>query len=259
MRTVLAVVAVLVALGGCGPAGAGPPGAGDGTSDVLDGSWRLTGAITPDGRLDLAPGRDVTLDVVGREVRGVSACNHYFATVRPAGTDIRFAGIGGTEMGCEPDVMAVEQQYLAALAVVDGATARADGLVLTGPEVRLEYAPLGRDQDAALVGTVWHLETLLDGDVASSAAGDGTLELGDNGRLDGTAGCLPFEGGFATAGERIRVTGLRTPGGMTDCSLQSQHDAVLTILAAEPAFGVEGSTLTLAAADGQGLVYRANP
>ena len=44
---------------------------------------------------------------------------------------VRFDGLGGTEMGCDPDVMTLEQTYLAALADVREASLEGNQLVLS--------------------------------------------------------------------------------------------------------------------------------
>jgi heat shock protein HslJ len=261
MRKPLSLVLAAVLVAGCGPANPGPtPSGSGGTTDEVDGSWQLSAGRTAEGRLPLARRPAITLVVAAGDVSGTSACNQYSGTTHRRAAGIRFEGLGGTEMGCDPAVMELEQRYLAALAAVDSAAVDATDrgrtrLVLTGPAVRLRYESLPAEAGAALVGTVWHLETLLDGQVASSTTGDGRLELDDGGHLAGTAGCLPFEGRYAVTGGRVTVRDLGTPGGMTDCSAQSQHDAVLTILAADPTFTIEGSTLTLRTTDGRGLVY----
>ena len=255
----LTVLAALALVAGCGQVTSGVAGS-PGTAGEPAGSWRLTAATAGDGALDLTGRPDVTLEVSGTTVRGVSACNHYQGTLHLDGDRFVVDELGGTEMGCEPAVMALEQRYLAALSTVDTADTGDPGsrrLVLTGASVRLEYAPITPDADVPLTGTTWHLDTLLDGEVASSTNGDGTLRLDADGRLEGSAGCLPFEGGYELDGDVLATTDVHTPGGMTDCSLQEQHDHVMTVLAGDPAAAVDGTRLTVTAADGRGLVYRA--
>jgi heat shock protein HslJ len=262
MRRLLTLPVLLLVLAGCGQLSGGASASLDGTTRAPAGAWRLTAGTTTDGALDLAGNPDVTLEVDGSTVRGVSACNHYTGTVRVEGDRFVVEELGGTEMGCEPEVMALEQRYLTALATVDtveAGTAETGSrrLVLTGTDVRLEYAPIPPEADVPLTGTTWHLDTLLDGDVASSTNGDGTLRLDAGGRLAGSAGCLPFEGGYLLDGDVLTTTDVHTPGGMTDCSWQEQHDHVLAVLASDPTTAVDGARLTLTALDGRGLVYRA--
>ena len=57
-------------------------------------------------------------------------------------------GLGGTEMACEPDVMAAETAYLGALGPADTVARDGADLVLTGDDVRLRFSPGAAGPDA---------------------------------------------------------------------------------------------------------------
>ena len=104
--------------------------------------------------------------------------------------------------------MDAEAAYLAALGAVDQA-GNADGcLVLSGGDVELRFRPLPEVPASDLEDTRWILETLLDGEVASSTTGlPAVLELADDGTLSASTGCPRAE----PAAGRSRATSSGSP------------------------------------------------
>ena len=246
---------LLAALTGCG-LGAGE--ADDDPSSDIDGSWTLVDGRDAEGTFPLGD-RPVTLQVNGEEAGGTSACNHYFASVARDGDAVRFTGVGGTEMGCEPDVMALEQRYTAALMLVRRADRGAGSLTLSGPDVVLDFALDPPVPTAALVGTTWVLESLVDGETASSTTGEAaTLVLAEDGSLSGGTGCREFRGSYVLRGAEIVVTGLDASVGPDRCTARTrpQDDHVLGVLDTFRAT-VDRDSLVLTAPDGRGLQLRA--
>lgn len=224
----------------------------------IDGGWTLVGGRDAEGTFPRG-GRSVTLQVDGEEAGGTSACNHYFATVARDGDAVRFTGVGGTEMACEPDLMALEQRYTAALMLVARADRAADSLTLSGPDVVLDFALDHPVPAAALAGTTWVLESLLDGDTASSTTGDpATLVLAEDGSLSGGTGCREFRGSYVLRGAEFVVTELDASVGPDRCTARThpQDDHVLGVLGTFRAT-VDRDSLVLTAPDGLGLQLRA--
>ncbi|TQN41412.1 heat shock protein HslJ [Blastococcus colisei] len=252
-RSVLLLVAVL-ALAACGS------GASAGAGDV-EGRWQFSGGTADGAALPQPSGARATLDLDGGEAGGVSFCNHYFSSYRISGTSFSVDGLGGTEMGCEPDVMAAERVYLAALGTVDTAVTDGEALVLTGDGVELRFTRVTPVPESELTGTRWTLETLLDGETASSTVGEpATLELSDDGTLTGSTGstgCRDLTGRFRIEGDVVRLTDLRA--GTEDCpaDVAAQDGHVVTVLGDGFQVSVDGDRLTLSDPDGRGLVYRA--
>ncbi|HSK93153.1 MAG TPA: META domain-containing protein [Candidatus Angelobacter sp.] len=250
IRLAAALVAVLV-VAGCDALF--PPG---GDAGPIDGEWRLTGGSHDGLPLPIPPEAPISLVVDGDEVGGRAACNQYGGEVTLDGDDVTFGAMSMTEMGCDPAIMDAESAYLAALADVerwvrDGATLR-----LIGNEVELTYELVPPAPDAALVGTRWRLDGLVDGDAVSSTMGDpATLELREDGTLTGTTGCRTFDGRYELDGNAVRVTDLANddracPG------LETQDEHVLAVLAEGFIHAVQGEQLTLTAGR-IGLVYLA--
>lgn len=242
--------------GAGGGTGGGVPGDVDGVD--LDGSWHLVAGSDASGALVLA-GRTVTLVVDGGEANGTSACNMYFATVDVDGDAVRFSGVGGTEMGCDPAVMELEQRYVAALTAVDRAVRDGGTLTLTGPDVTLDLELDAPVEDAPLVGTEWTLDSLVSGDAVSSVLPGGLLVLDEGGTLTGSSGCRSFEARYETSGDSLVVRDLEEDptAGACEPDAEAQHRHVVDVLAGEPTLEVAGDRLTLTARDGAGLTLRA--
>jgi heat shock protein HslJ len=242
-----------------GVAACGGDGTGAGAVD-LDGSWRLVSGRDGDGTLPDLENRLVTLVVDGEQVGGVSACNHYGGRVEVDGDTVRISELGGTEMGCEPDVMDLEQRYLAALGAVESATRTGEELTLSGPDVALEYDLVPAEADAELVGTTWLLESLLDGETASSTVPGGRLELTDDGTLTAETGCGEIHGSYRVEDEQTVVPLLDTapvPGTRCDEQASAQHRHVVGVLSGGFTWQVDGSRLLLTSPEGLGLEFRA--
>lgn len=230
--------------------------AADGGVD-LTGSWHLVSGRDADGSFDLT-GRSVTLVVEGDTASGTSACNHYSGDLEVEGDSVRLGGMSGTEMACEAAVMDLERRYLDALGVVARVERSGDALTLSGPGRRLDFELDPPVQDAPLIDTTWVLESIVDGDVVSSALPGSELRLNGNGNgnLEGFTGCGTITGRFEVAADAVAVTGLATePRGAGPCPAdeQEQHDRVVAVLRDGFTAQVEGDRLRLRSGQGWGL------
>jgi heat shock protein HslJ len=224
----------------------------------LGGTWQLVSGTSGGSEIPLVDGHRITLVVEGGEAGGVSACNHYFATLTLDGGTVSLTGIGGTEMACMPEeVMESEAAYLRALGLITTAARDGELLVLTGPETELRYVPLLPVPTADLVGTVWTLETLIEGETASSVMGEpATLELGEDGTLSGSTGCRDLTGRYEVTGDEVIVTEMTAIGDCPD-GLAAQDTLVVTVIGDGFTVEVEGDVLTISSRGGLGLGYRA--
>jgi heat shock protein HslJ len=244
---VLLVLAAALLVAGCADRGAG-------SADVL-GEWFLADGEADGGPLPRPAGSSATLIVGPEELTGRSFCNSFSSTYRLDGATLAVDGVGGTEMGCEPGVMAAETAYLSALGRADTVTLDGADLVLTGTGVRLRFSPLPPVPDRALAGTRWVLDTLVDGDVASSTQGEAVLALAADGTLSGSTGCRTLAGRWTADGGSLSFPELQVGGGChPDGEAQDAH--VTGVLGVPVTYGVTGRQLTLTGAGGLGLVYR---
>lgn len=124
----------------------GSDGATDDATGTLDlvGTWVLASGTTADGDLALDEAFPVTMEAMDDgSVAGQSACNRYMGSAEVNGQAIQFSQMASTMMACEEPVMALEQAYLAALAVVESGTSDGETLTLTGPDVELVFEAQG--------------------------------------------------------------------------------------------------------------------
>jgi heat shock protein HslJ len=246
------LVAGVMALAGCGTDSAPSDG-----PDVT-GEWQLASGTALGAELLLPAGTTATLALSRGQASGVAFCNRFSASYELDGSSFEISDIGSTEIGCEPDVMAAESTYLAALDVVDTAVLDGADLLLTGPGVELRFGPVPVVPDSPLEGTRWVLETLVDGETASSVLAEPLLELAPDGTATGTTGCNGWTSTWRQDGDVLAVDPLITSVGCdADESLVVQDAQVTAVLAARPTVAIDGDRLALTAPDGRGLGYRA--
>lgn len=252
------VLALAAALAGCAdtPGTTVTPAA----PAELEGAWHLRAGVDPAGELPLDDAPEVTLLVDGTTVGGTSACNHYSGTLAVDADEIAVTGLGGTEMGCEPAVMELEQRYLGALGGVERAHRSGDTLTLTGGGGALTFSLDPPVVDAELTQTVWRLESLVDGESVSSTEPGGLLVLSDDGTWRASTGCGDLRGGYRLSGSTVTVTDRRTQpmadGACSELAL-AQHAHVTGVLSGTFEVAVDGDRLRVTAPDGTGLDFRA--
>lgn len=218
-------------------------------------TWRLTSGAVDGTPLALVDGHPVTLTAADGSVGGTAACNHYGGTLTESGTRSTITDISVTEMYCGvPGVMELEAAYLAALQRIDTAFNNADDLVLTGEGAELRFSEVPPEPPAALIGTNWRLESLVDGDSVSSVAAPAFIVFEEDGHVGGSNGCNLF-GGTYTATEGFRDLFQTLIGCMGDVA--AQETFFMSVLGDQATLGIDGATLTITTGD-RSLVFRAS-
>ena len=96
----------------------------DATDGSVDGDWMLLSGHLDGEEIVLVDGWNVTMSIDGDRIGGTAACNGYGGTL-DIGDEFDLGGsfvvgeLSWTEMGCEPEVMELEQQFLATLSQID--------------------------------------------------------------------------------------------------------------------------------------------
>jgi heat shock protein HslJ len=248
MPNALMVVALIAAACSSAPAPGDLPLAGD---------WELVTGNDGAEQVPMVPGYRITFTSDGTTFGGTAACNSYGGTISTDDNALALEEISVTEMACEPEVMASEQAYLTVLPGIDSSAREGDVLLLSGGGAELWFVAVELVPERELIGTVWNLETLLDGEAASSVSGDDpTLIFAADGTISGSTGCRRLAGTYIVIGDEIETPDLRADG---ECpaEFERQDGHVIGVLEGGFTVMIEGDRMTLTATGDQGLVYRA--
>lgn len=225
----------------------------------LNRGWEFVSGRNEGGNIEPIATHPVTITFEDDRVGGTAACNGYGGTFNLDGAAISVTNLTQTEMACEPrETMDLESAYLAALADATIFGISEGQLVLSGPDVELRFDALAPPPTADLLGTVWVLESLVQGDVVSSVSGDrANLELFSDGSFIAGTGCRTLIGNYIETANGIQTTEMSAHG---ECSetLSSQDSRVVTVLEGEYRVVIVQETLTLTIAGDEGLIYRAD-
>lgn len=276
-RAALAVVVLAVALSavgaGCGsgeggsagdastttePPTTAPPGGL--TTEVLDGHAYVSRQVTGH---DLVAGTAIRLSFDGSTMGAGAGCNSLSGRYAVSGGTLRWAGdVAMTEMGCDPDREAQDRWLVELLTSGAQAVLEGDNLVLRAGDVTVALVDeQAANPDRPLVGTAWSLDTLIDGETASSVPSEvstPTLAFTDDGRVAVFTGC---NRGTATVTVAADGTGATFgPLALTrmSCgdSASSVEAAVAAVLDGEVGLAIDGASLTITKGE-QALTYRA--
>lgn len=264
LRIVVSLAIALLVVGACGPAsGQSPtgPAAPSVPTGPLDATsiWRLEAGTTDGIAVPLLPDYPVTLIVEGSRIGGTSACNGYGAALVVENGRTIVGEMGSTAMACEPEVMASEMAYTAALARVDAATMDGDALVLSGPGVSLRFVPVAPPATADIVDRAWALEAVTEPDAATAVGGEpAALEIRKDGTFLGSTGCRSFTGTWTEVGNEIVATQMAMDDRECPADLAAQDSLVTGVLGDGFTIdlSVDGQVLSLVASGGLGLQYR---
>ncbi|MFC7545873.1 META domain-containing protein [Plantactinospora sp. GCM10030261] len=206
-------------------------------------------AMAPNTRVELHFAPDGTL-------RASAGCNQLSGSVRLTGNRLTVPEMSGTDMGCDQARMAQDQWLIRFLG--DGPTwqVAGDQLTLDGSVTRIRFTDREvADPDRPLTGTTWTVDTIVDGETASSlpAGARAHLTVSTDGRLTGSTGCNEIGGTADVRADTIVVTGLTATERACDGPAGSLESAVLAVLSGTVNHRVDGRFLTLTQPSGDGL------
>ncbi len=233
-----------------------PDADGDLEATLQGSAWVLVEGVGPDGPIPLVDGWPITMSFEGENVGGRAACNGYDGTYSIDGTSLSIGELLWEQMGCDGDVGASEAAFLTALPSVDTIGVVNGQLRLSGEGVDLLFERETPVPTAELIGTVWLLDTLIQGEAASSVQGDpATLLLDADGNVSGGTGCRSFTGSYIINGGSVLFPSFGMEG---ECPAQlaSQDNIVVTVLGDGFSAEVDGDRLTLSSVGNEGLGYR---
>jgi heat shock protein HslJ len=255
MRTVPALLVLLLLLSACGKqADAGDPGPGD---SGLRGREFVSSAVTEGGKpYQLADGTKVRLNFTadGRLLAD-AGCNSMGGPVSVDGGRISVSELAMTGMGC-PGTRMDQDGWLAKF--LQGKPSwRFDGpaLVVTGgsTEITLQDRRV-TEPDLALVGQRWVVDTITDGEAASSVPAGAVASLTfAEGTVKVETGCNQGSGKYRISGNTISFDPIATTKKACQEDRMTLENAVLGVLTGQSTYEIKANRLTLKGSGGRGI------
>jgi heat shock protein HslJ len=258
-RLVPIAVASLLVLSACGSENnpSDPTGPAD-----LDGRTFLSTDVTVDGEPKaLADKTMIRLSFLGETISANAGCNSMSGTATiedgVLGLD---GGLAMTEMGCDQERMDQDQWLSDLLGSKPTVDIAGDELTLTAQAVVISLVDEEvADPDRSLTGTGWKLDTIIDGDVASSvpAGVTSTIRFTGGGEVGVSLGCNSGGGKYTVDSDIITFGPMGTT--QIGCTREAAdvEGAVLAVLNDPVQYTLDGASLTLSN-ETQGLIYHAD-
>lgn len=181
-----------------------------------------------------------------------AGCNRLTGNVSVEGDRLSVSELGSTALGCQPERHEQDAWLAGFLKSGPRFTLRANELVLTVDNETVTSV----DQASPMPGTRWAVESLLDGQSASSIP-QGAFVQFDGETVTGNDGCNPVSGKAIHGQATITFSDLvfaATPCAQDRAALQAAVHATLT---GQVTANLRGNVLELRAANGKGLQLRA--
>lgn len=248
----------------CG-SGSGSGGAsGDGNRDLLqdlDGRNFVISDLDDD-RHEIVPGSTIRLTFADGRVGVHAGCNQMSGEVSVDDGRLSVGALASTEMACDPPLMDQDGWVAAFLSGGPAVELSGPSLTLTSADATLHLEEEVAE-DTPLEGTVWRLESLLDGNDADGTVSTPPLRATATLRIDGATltldtGCNTGSASVEHGDGELQVGPLRTT--LRDCGrpMRDLEKRFHDVLTPPTAYVIEGPTLTLWAPGGdQGLGFRA--
>lgn len=219
-----------------------------GTAATLDAKTWVVQRISVDGALrPIVQDTTITLDFSAGRLAINAGCNSMSGPTRFDDATLTVSAMGSTEMACDRDRMDQDQFIADFFAQPVTVARKGDAGQLAQGGTTIDIAEQVPEPDVALEGTVWMLDTLLEGDTASSVSVSRrpTLAIDDTGRADVFFGCNSG-GGNVEIGDGTLTFG---PLAMTRMACEAEamqvEAAVARMLDGETAYEITGAQLTI--------------
>ncbi len=223
--------------------------------------WVLVSYVNAAGEtVEALADREATAEFAADgQMGGNGSCNQYFATYTVDGDSLTIGQAGSTLMACMPEeVMAQEAAFLAALQ--SAATFAIDGeqmqIMNSDGETVLTFVA---GKSASLTGTTWTAGSVNNGREAVSTLVAGTTitaVFGEDGKLNGSAGCNNYMTSYTLDGQNITIQPPATTRKLCPepAGVMEQEAAFTTMLPQTATYTISGDALELRTADGALIV-----
>jgi len=207
----------------------------------------------------LVPGSRIRLLFDQDEVSASGACNTMGGPYKIAGDRFSAPRLVTTDMGCEAPLMQ-QDQWLANLLGNAKIAQVGDTLVLGNEQVTLTLQDREvADPDRPIAGTMWLLDSIVDGPTVSSVPAGVTASIqivGDQLQLN--AGCNIGSGTVAVTADMLAFGPLMLTKRACQPGPSSVEEAVTKVLSGSVEYTLEADRLTIVSG-GSNLVFRAAP
>lgn len=266
MRLRLLAVTLLLVLAGCGEraADAGGPGTpGTPSADPLRGRTFLATAVTEDGKpRTLVPDTELSVEFTddGRLI-AQAGCNQMQGEVDTSDGRLTMSGgLSTTEMGCDQARHAQDSFVAEVLAATPEWELTGERFTIRSGTSVFDMAPREVVKpDKELLGTTWVLDTLVDGQTASStSAGTPPVTLVfDDTEVVADTHCNGVTADYTVAGDTITFAQGMSTKMMCAPEIMLGETAVAGVLQGEATYEITADRLTLTHPSGKGIQLRA--
>lgn len=256
MRLVFVAVPLLLVLAACGQRAGGA----DSAPDPLRGKTFLATAVTEDGKArELVAEMSVEFTDDGRLIAR-AGCNMMQGQVNTADGKLVVDELSMTDMGCDPARHAQDSFVAGVLGASPAWQLTDSGLTITSGATTFELAPREAVQpDRELVGTTWELDTLIDGQTASSmAAGAPVVTLVfDDKQVVAETHCNGVSADYTVTGDTIEFKlGMMTKMAC-EPDIMRGESAVVSVLQGTTSYEITADRLSLMSSSGKGIALHA--
>jgi heat shock protein HslJ len=234
-------------------------------------TWYLISMRSGGAAGNVLPGTEITAFFDGTgTVSGSAGCNQYTASYSGALNNLAIGNPATTKMNCPspPGTMSQENLYLTTLQGASSFTIAGDILTImdSNGKATLAYSriPPGMLTPAPLTSTTWYLNSIIDATGTIWTPGPMfplSLQLADDGKLNGNAGCNNYFGSYTISGSTISIGTLGTTAMFCDePGVMDLETTYLAVLPRMTLYQVSGNELTLS--DGLGkitMIYDTTP
>lgn len=273
MRRLVTVGGLLLAMvlpAGCaaapvtpGAAATGASGSTATSSSIGAATAELRGSFTATSLTGhvLVPGSSIAMEFADGTIGARAGCNSIGGTFTVEAGQLVVGALTQTEMGCEQPLMDQDAWIVAFLGSAPTVTVSGDTISLVGPGPVAESIELQRaaaPREYALVGTRWVLDTIVEGEIASSvpAGVTPTVTVAD-GRIDLDAQCNAVGGAVVVADTDLTVTEVISTKMACQDARGEMEALLLAVFVGTVPYTVDANRLTVTGADGTQLVFTA--
>lgn len=199
----------------------------------------------------LVPGTVIRVGFSNGHVTANAGCNTMGATYLINGNVLSIGNAGVTEIGCQPDLQAQDLWLFAFLGAQPHLALSGNDLVLTSGATTINMLDSEvATPDQPLTGRVWTLNSIINGEVASSVPTGvtATITFNEGGSVGIQPGCNSVGGRYIVTGTELVFSELVTTDMACLGAAGQVESAVVAVLSADAVtFAIDAGTLTLTA------------